>query len=456
MLRVSSVRSFLWVSSIALICFAFPLQVAFMSPYPSLLPYIFLVIIFIISVQFPSRGKINYLKRSLKSPATSLIFIYSITTIFHSVFQAIFGLIPIVELLSVLVIYSFPVLFYFYVLTARVSDLNSILISTAAVGGLVGIFSVHDAYQLKNGIVSEYALSAFDYFVQRKSGEIANVNLTTITPGYRSAGLLEMHAVSAAWISFGAFSLLSLIKKDSFFKRNFVIATFGLGLIYFNNFTAIIGYFLTLILVEFHVFGFLSLRLKKMVVESFTILIFSFVLILFFTYIFLYSEFIHFSKFFFAQLDLAMGRELENSQGVKTTYFSGMFNSLASLPTNMNNYPVGLFIGDGFSSSFGVIKKGGDYGLVETFYKFGIFLSLAFLTGFGVLIVRSLKFLVTNEVKESQYLYFSLSCIIFIIFNDIHYSIWCTKSILPVLFISLALQQRMVVSKNNKNPNVDY
>ena len=303
---------------------------------------------------------------------------------------------------------------------------------------------------MNNGIISDYARNAFNYVVQRKGGDPSNANSIGVSPGYRSSGLLEMRAVSAAWVSLSAFAALSLIRKEAIFIRVAIVCAYGFVLLYLQSFTAIFCFFLALSLVELNAFALVSPKPKKKILKHSFIKISLFFSIGLALFMVLSAEVTnHVTNFFSQQLELATGKIFENSHGLNTSYFSDMINIIINFPNNMAQYPIGFLIGDGFASSFGVIHKGGDYGIVETLYKFGVFLFLLFIIGFYFLITKSLRFLAFSRKGEKHQLYFSVVSIIYIIFNDVHYSIWCTKSILPILFISLALQQRTFISKNN-------
>ena len=128
--------------------------------------------------------------------------------------------------LSILVIYCLPVLFYFSVINVNEIDLNAIITSIAILGFLIGMFSVYDAYQANNGIISDYSRNAFDYIVQRKGGDSSNAN-STQAAGYGSSGLLEMRPVSAAWVSLSAFAALSLIRKEAILIRVAIVCVYG-------------------------------------------------------------------------------------------------------------------------------------------------------------------------------------------------------------------------------------
>jgi len=147
------------------------------------------------------------------------------------------------------------------------------------------------------------------------------------------------------------------------------------------------------------------------------------------------------------QLDLITGTtELENG-----SYIGNFFYELIHYLFLKIDYPVGVLIGDGFSV-FGR-AKGGDFGLVETLHRFGLPFFLIIFFGLIRLIFRSIKKIHSNEIElvQKKYLWFAASVVSYIIFMEVHYSIWNTKSVLPLLFIALAIFDRYLY-----NPKFHY
>ena len=110
-----------------------------------------------------------------------------------------------------------------------------------------------------------------------------------------------------------------------------------------------------------------------------------------------------------------------------------------------------ILIGDGFYSF--VLEKGGDIGYIETLARLGIpfFLTSIF---FLLRIVFKVLSLINKNTKKYflerhiPYLQFSITIIILILVYEIHYSIWVSKSILPILFFGIAMYQRLIISIN--------
>ncbi|WP_232380603.1 hypothetical protein [Leptospira ainlahdjerensis] len=111
---------------------------------------------------------------------------------------------------------------------------------------------------------------------------------------------------------------------------------------------------------------------------------------------------------------------------------------------SLTQFPFLLLFGEGFST-FGALK-GGDYGFIETFLRFGI-------PFFVVLIFVILKIswnVYLFEKKERffwggadfRFLKFSSFVLLFLLLMDLHYSTWHLKSVLPIVFIALGLYSR--------------
>ena len=133
-------------------------------------------------------------------------------------------------------------------------------------------------------------------------------------------------------------------------------------------------------------------------------------------------------------------------------YLMQIVEGLLSFTTNMVSYPIGFIIGDGYSDSFGIIGKGNDYGIVETLYTLGLPFFLIVMYGLSRLIIKSYKLLnkhVLMNLYNTNYLRFAMCTTIFILFHEIHMSIWNTKSILPILFLNLAIFNKYLFIKSN-------
>jgi len=144
--------------------------------------------------------------------------------------------------------------------------------------------------------------------------------------------------------------------------------------------------------------------------------------------------------------------QVELAKGVNTLgddehkYFSGLISDIAAFPINMmSEFPPGFLIGDGFSTEFQIYRKGGDYGIVDTLYRFGLPFFLAIIFGLISLIrrsVRQMSLAGTDQETSARYLWFAVCITVYLLFSELHYTIWNAKSILPIFFFTLALYAR--------------
>jgi hypothetical protein len=420
--------------SISLLMFSFPLQVLAFSPLPSLLPYvavIFIVIIFRIQRQTISLRAISILR---------FIRIYILIVIISLILTIILETPTIDKVSTSIVIYIFPLLFFwFYAHYAKNRDTRILLISIMICGGISGLYFMYDSISmLMYGRVNSFSYDIINYVDMRSSNE---VNIARIVGYSRSHGLLEKHSVSAAWIAFAGFAWLRLIPFNSEFKKNMAISITLIVLLISLNFTSIISFIVVLILVEYRS----QLPGKKKSSRiNIRYLIYGIV------FIFVMSSLL---GVLFPDMYNTMGRKLSGQfmlgSGERAlrdgTYFGFLMQDILDYPINcMKHNPYAILFGDSFSGD-GIYPKGGDYGFMDSLYTLGAPLYFSILIGLSLTIFRSLKNVRTyygyKEVDINYYI-FGLETVFYIILNDIHYSIWSRKSILPILFISAALMYR--------------
>ena len=153
------------------------------------------------------------------------------------------------------------------------------------------------------------------------------------------------------------------------------------------------------------------------------------------------------------QVDVVSGNINDRNIG----YFEELINMFIRYPDVISKFPLGLLIGDGYST-FGH-TKGGDYGIIESLYRLGMPLFFAILIGLMSLIRHALKqmyYKMPNQSPGKSYLWFAASATLYIVLADIHYSIWPMKSILPIMFINLAIFDRYLYSKAQSRQQRQY
>jgi hypothetical protein len=437
-MKISTIKSILLSLSLGLLAFSFPLQVITLNPTIAIAPYLCVALLFAIELSLVKNSKL--LQWNTRRPVDLIVTVYVLLVVLHTSWQTAFGFISIADGVSALFVYLFPILYYLY-FRSTITD-REMLIALCQIFAISVVIATHyifDSYSmLVLGNVSDFSKEALAYIESRAPGQ--EHNLARVSPGYRSHGLLEKHSISTAWIVLGCLSILCILPRNRIKIRSFVISLYLFVLIIALNTTAIVGFVLVVLLMEFKI---LNRYISKRAVRNFMQLIFAVCILLGTIWIFLPSTM--FDEMMAAvtliltgQIDIAVGtRKLENS-----TYFGGLIKELLNFPHNMLKFPPGVLIGDGFST-FGY-QKGGDYGFIELLHIFGLPFFIVILGGLYRLLGRA--YILTNYFDEvslsSKYLWFASSVIIYIIFAEIHYGIWNSKSILPIFFICLAIFDR--------------
>ena len=433
--------------SIIFLCFSFPLQVYSNSPIISLMPYVLLIPTLFLSNFFRSKISLN---KNLKYILCFYVFIF----FFNTSWQLLFEIINLNTFFSLTVVFILPIIFFFKGLGLSEDVFKPIVLAIIISGILVGAYYVYDAYSLlilKR--INQFAIKSQEY-ITNIQGISKDTNMSRMRVGYRSQGLLEKHTISAAWVCFACFASLYLTPFNSILKRTVIIVTTLIVLLIGLNFTSIIGFFLTILFFEFN-FKFFS---KKINLRNFNI--FSYIFLLFTVAVSLYVSFfgydlieasISFLKFNF---NMATGVEKLTESGVENSFFSEFLSQLLNFPKNMLEFPLGIIIGSGFNSNFG-IQFGGDYGLNETLNMLGIPLFFTIISGIIFLLKKNHKLMIQNVYNPySKLLRLSSSVIFYVLFCEIHYSIWTAKSIFPIFIMFIAISFKTALKYKTPNINV--
>ena len=258
----------------------------------------------------------------------------------------------------------------------------------------------------------------------------------------RGHGLLERHSVSSAWIAIGSFAYFAVKPNLSLVKKSIIITLTLLILLFSMNFTSFVGFVMIILFFEMNLFqlfyGKINLNSFKMIfinIVWITLLLIPLLLLLDDTLIdYLYDLYLN-------QVYLGIGVEGFDD----LIYLMGIVKGFFFFTYNMINYPIGFLIGDGYSDSFSIVGKGSDFGIVETLYTLGLPFFLIVMYGLSRLIIKSYKLIYNKlliNMYHAGYLRFAMCSTIFILFHELHMSIWNTKSILPILFLNIAIFKR--------------
>ncbi len=454
-LRLTTVKCLLWFCAILLLVLSFPIQVYTNSPYPSLLPF-FLIVLIVLSDLLSSRKNISpkFTFRQYRN-IDLIVGIYLFLVLFHTSWQTIFEVISFVEAMNALAIYVLPITFYWYFRSEATEREIRWVLSATIVGGLiVGIYFAYDSYlKLGLGQVSDYAKLAFQYSLDRGTGNIEDANTARINLGSRSHGLLQSHTASGAWVALGAFAALALIPVNRRVLRRASIFAFGTMLLLGLNFSSIIAFVIVILLFEFDGLTFLRGSLSHKLLGNLV----SFLVVL---------AIIVGTVFWVVGDSMleTMLRIVSIQKDILLTTGAGNTSMVGIVAENTAHYlrhildlPLTLLFGDGFSA-FGY-GKGGDTGHIELLAQFGLPFYLVVLLGFFSLItsgIRRIKALrisparETTDLNHPRIIQFAICVTSLILIMESHYSVWGAKSILPIVFFVLALFGRYQSARNHR------
>jgi hypothetical protein len=444
--KIVTIKSILFFLIILLLAFSFFIQVMTSSPLPALVPYVLLACVFLLTLyQRPSSLIFRW---SAHKRITFLIGVYLVSVFFNTGWQAILGFINPLQGVSAIVVFVLPVLFFVYFRSfATNQEFRAVFFAILTAGLISSVFYVYDSYSMWIlGQVSDYSHSAMEYITMR-AGNAPNQNMARVSSFGRSHGLLEKHSVSAAWIVLGCFATLTLLPIKKTIKRMNIVIIFGIILLIAQNTTSIAVFAFVVFIMEYSGHTFLYRGISKRIVFLLRTIIFSLVsvglILLILTDSLGDRLFTTIWNHMATQVDIVTGASNNRNEG----YFDALIDGFISYPDVISKYPIVLLIGDGYST-FG-FPKGSHFGILESLHRFGMPLFSAILIGLMSLIRHALKqmyYKSRNQPPERIYLWFAVSATLYIVLTDIHYSIWPMKSILPIMFINLAIFDRYLYS----------
>ena len=442
MVKISTIKGILWFFSVLALILSFPIQVKFMSEWPSLFPYVGIGLI----ILMPNHHSIYYPSQWQKPILLELLIkLYILLTILNAGWQLTFGLITPYQFGSTIFIYIIPTIFYWY-FTRRGSayEIRVVLYALVIAGLISGIFHAYDnVLKLGFGQISDYSRDAISYSASRGQGGEYYSDSSSMRAqlNYRSFGLLQTHTVSSTITAFGIFAVLALLPARKRKIRNMIIMGLGFLMVMGLTFTSIIAFIVTILLLEYKLLALINARIPRNIIGI--LFMVAFMTILFFLSIpFLFNSELgnYITSFFTKQFHLAtIGRGDTSYIGLVVDAFSGYVLGISA-------FPPGILFGDGSSTSFGMVK-GGDVGFIETMARLGI--PLFFAIVFGLSSIVGKLYSVISKYSEEYFtmrvrplMIFSGCVILFVLLMELHYSTWNAKSVLPILFFSLAIYSR--------------
>jgi hypothetical protein len=418
----------------------FTIQVALNSQYGALVPHILLLSAVFIKLLILRNNK----QIKLNNPKlTYIIFTYCLLVIINGYFQLILNLINLEDYLASIVNYAFPVLYYFYfsINISTGKEKYYFLLGITIAGLLSTLFYIWDTYQMtllgnvgdipKLYLQYSAARVGVTYDIVLNNWKESGLNPARISPGYRSHGLQQQASVSAEVVAITGFILLcyNINRKKTF---SMILIVFFSILMIIQNLTAIFSFLMTISLVTWgarlhytnHGIHNLYYVIKCFIISITILLICS---------LFLLPDL---SKYIINQLNFQLNFTLKYSD--EKFYFTDWLPDFLEFSDRLPSYYPALIFGDGFST-FGIAPKGGDYGFVESFYRFG---PVIFIILIIILLKHSLRAIKLYKYTKYNFLLFPAMLILYNLFSEIHYTSWASKAILPLIFFSFTFTRQ--------------
>jgi len=154
--------------------------------------------------------------------------------------------------------------------------------------------------------------------------------------------------------------------------------------------------------------------------------------------------------FFIPNLDTVIIKQINAQYNVffnytpESSYFFGWIPVLLEFENIFSNYYPALIFGSGFAT-FGIV--GGDYGFVETLFRFGPIIYVILIIMFIIFTRKSIKL---YKYTKNKLLLFPAILIIYFLISEVHYTVWSTKSTLPIVFFSFTLLRLKLTPSQGK------
>ncbi len=449
---------------------SFPLQVYTREPNMPILIYLLFFVVIFIKIIF-RRKKLYFQHR--QTMISWMVYIYCLYVTLTSIALLIFNGGPI-EFLTSIYTFVFPAIVFWYFTNYATSRETNLVIFTIAIAGLlVGIYMVTENYfKLGRGHVFNYSYLAYDYISFRAGGlGIDSSGAYGRIDNVKSFGPLEHASISAAWLAFSYFAVTSWINHNSVFKK-YCLLFFFTGLIMFTlNFQTVIAFFIILLLFETYR-AFYITNLTGFVVRILLFIVF--IIFCYFIYKITVPGEIDYSKNRIGLVAESLGYLYQKQIG---GFLLGVIDPssitvreydsvIELLILQFNNYlefykdnKILLLTGVGFGKySFG---SGSDTGIYFTLSSLGILMFSTIFLSLIILIIISFRQILIEEIYVIKNNYnnsysantikFAVCIIIFVLITELHYSVWYSKGILPIVFFSLSILHNSIIKRKILN-----
>lgn len=326
-------------------------------------------------------------------------------------------------------------IYFYFSRVASDADVKSFFAGMVVMGLISGSFFLFDTfYKLALGRVTSYALKAHAYSTAAGGTGTTGpgVNTFRIDIAYRSFGLLERHATSALWMSFGLFAY-SFLQTDLAKKRT----AFG-----FTLFALLIGQNFTSIIAFVAVSALLYRKNIRVRYWTYPLLGCLPVIYLFRDRI---AVFYHILVYLFtSQIKIAL---LTHAEAGDYSLKPELIGSWGSYFKEVMMRPNELLLGFGMGSNpyFGT---GGHFGYLEAILRVGMVFWIVFTLCIAGLVrvamreARRVDAPVTTSL-DSRLIVAASSILACTWLMDLHYSAWPNKSVWPLLFFAMAVVRRV-------------
>jgi hypothetical protein len=410
----------------------FPLQVLTGVKSSPILLSIFTLIVFLFLLSKNDRVFCSFSKRDI------FIIGYIIFFFFHELPHLINGEYSFFEFLRLEFLFIYPVVYYYI---GRLVLADRKLLRTALLGiffaALIGIiFMVYDNIaKMIFEFVPKYSELASSYTVEVNRIYLGDPDFVDVSkrgrPRDRSLGLLEATQISASFCAFGLIYFLASYKNWN--SKFYSIASILYLFLIFLTMNYTVSILMTFIY-------FINLKVAWSKIEKRMLVYFIFSSFLFLTlWIFFDGPGIERTyNVFKYQVDLIFGNGVHSIPYLADgfirikTYFYQLWND--------HEY-VAILLGDGFSE-FGFRSKGGDFGVVDSIARFGIVGSSIILYFYFLLVFMFFLRVKYNKTISQIKFLTSFYILTLILLCDMHYSVYQSKSIMPIIFFCIALAPR--------------
>lgn len=439
----------IWFVAVPLLVFAFPLQVYVNNQYPCLLAYLISGPLIFTVLQQKRQLGMNVSNAPNTSNIKTVVSAYVFLVCLYTFAQLVLSVASFAMACSSITVYALPTFFYWYFCRiASEREIRAVWLAMAVAGLVCGFFFAYESYfKIGHEQVSEYARAAFTYRLMRSEDNPDDANSFSITPGQRAFGILESHTVSGAWTALGAIAALAFVPHQRHMLRQVIIGTYGLLIFLGMNYTNIIAFIIIVMHVEYDMFTSLK-RVRQSFAGTIALLLICG------SFLGLRAVMAEGDSFFgFLLSTLIDQSKLIVGAGDRETGYATLIPEyLVRYRLHLGDYPLALLIGDGFTVNNGM-PKGGDIGWVESLSRFGVPFFIVVVVGLVKLVraasaqVRMMRkgFISGLDVDRVKKLEFAVLVVLVILVNELHYTVWNAKSVLPILFFALALFDRYLV-----------